>query len=52
MHLMSGGKGCFNGKWLRGTGEGEIFSAAPSHQTKARKILNRVAALAELAVKI
>ena len=46
LHLMSGGKSCFNGKWLRGTGKGEVFSAAPSHQAQARKILNRVAALA------
>ncbi|WP_224243787.1 replication endonuclease [Klebsiella michiganensis] len=46
LHLMTGGKSCFNGKWLRGTPKGEIFSASPSHQEKARKILNRVAALA------
>ncbi|MGX8841443.1 hypothetical protein ACWWKA_29885, partial [Klebsiella quasipneumoniae] len=32
--------------------KGEIFSAAPSHQARARKILNRVAALAELATKM
>ncbi|EMY9233721.1 replication endonuclease, partial [Salmonella enterica] len=49
MHLMAGGKSCFDGKWLRGTAKGEIFSAAPSHQAKARKILNRVAAMAEAA---
>lgn len=52
LHLMVGGKSCFDGKWLRGTSKGEIFSAAPSHQAKARKILNRVAALAELATKM
>ncbi|MHC9434487.1 replication endonuclease [Klebsiella pneumoniae] len=52
MHLIAGGKSCFDGKWLRGTAKGEIFSAAPSHQAKARKILNRVAALAELATKM
>ncbi|SQC32570.1 replication endonuclease [Kluyvera cryocrescens] len=46
MHLMAGGKSCFNGKWLRGTSKGEIFSASSSHQEKARKILNRVALLA------
>lgn len=46
LHLMLGGKSCFNGKWLRGTGKGEVFSAAPSHQAQARKILSRVAALA------
>lgn len=49
LHLMAGGKSCFDGKWLRGTAKGEIFSAAPSHQAKARKILNRVAAMAEAA---
>lgn len=46
MHLISGGKSCFNGKWLRGTSKGEIFAASPSHQEKARKILNRVSAQA------
>lgn len=49
LHLMAGGKSCFDGKWLRGTAKGEIFSAAPSHQAKAKKILNRVAAMAEAA---
>lgn len=59
LHLMAGGKSCFDGKWLRGTAKGEIFSAAPSHQarakehqTKATEILNRVAVLTELAMKI
>ena len=40
----------FDGKWLRGTAKGEIFSAAPSHQAKARGILNRVATLARAVV--
>lgn len=52
LHLMADGKSCFGGKWLRGTSKGEIFSAAPSHQAKDWKILNRVAALAELATKM
>ncbi|WP_057517739.1 replication endonuclease [Salmonella enterica] len=52
LHLMAGGKSCFDGKWLRGTAKGEIFSAAPSHGAKAREILNRVAALAEMATKM
>lgn len=52
LHLIAGGKSCFDGKWLRGTSKGEIFSAAPSHQARARKILNRVAALAEQATKM
>ncbi|HDZ9608830.1 TPA: replication endonuclease, partial [Klebsiella pneumoniae] len=51
LHLMAGGKSCFEGKWLRGTARGEIFSAEPSHEAKARKILNRVAAIAKLAPK-
>ncbi|TKU67369.1 replication endonuclease [Citrobacter sp. wls713] len=58
LHLMTGGKSCFDSKWLRGTARGEIFSAAPSHQAKAKEhqtkvteILNRVAALAELVTK-
>ncbi|EOE7079350.1 replication endonuclease [Enterobacter asburiae] len=46
LHLMAGGKSCFNGKWLRGTAKGEVFSAAPSQQAQARRILSRVAALA------
>ncbi|WP_371272883.1 replication endonuclease [Hafnia paralvei] len=46
LHLMVGGKSAFNGKWCRGSTKGEIFSAAPSHQAKARKILSCVAALA------
>nr|DAI77980.1 MAG TPA: hypothetical protein [Caudoviricetes sp.] len=48
---MAGGKSCFEGKWLRGTARGEIFSAEPSQEAKARKILNRVAAIAKLAPK-
>lgn len=59
LHLMSGGKSCFDGKWLRGTAKGEIFTAPPSHQviakeyrTKAVEILNRVAVLAELTKEI
>lgn len=52
LHLMSGGKSCFNGKWLHGTVNGEVFSAPPSHQAQARKILRRVAALAEMTTKV
>lgn len=52
LHLMSGGKSCFNGKWLRGTAKGEVFSAAPSQQSQARRILSRVATLAEATTKI
>lgn len=52
LHLMAGGKSSFNGRWVRGTSKGEIFAAAPSHQAQARKILRRVAALAEMATKI
>ncbi|MDM3122716.1 replication endonuclease [Citrobacter sp. Cf125] len=49
LHLMAAGKSCFDGKWLRGTSKGEIFSVAPSHQAKARRILSRVAILARSA---
>ncbi|HDS9504825.1 replication endonuclease [Klebsiella pneumoniae] len=52
LHLIAGGKSCFDGKWLRGTAKGELFSAAPSHQANAKKILTRVAALAESAMKV
>ncbi|HBU7616976.1 TPA: replication endonuclease, partial [Klebsiella pneumoniae] len=52
LHLMAGGKSCFDGKWLRAMPKGEIFSAMPSHESKARKILSRVAALAELETKM
>ncbi|HBR5854684.1 TPA: replication endonuclease [Klebsiella pneumoniae] len=52
LHLMAGGRSCFNGRWVRGTSRGEIFAAAPSHQARARKILSRVEALAELATKM
>ncbi|HDG7849638.1 replication endonuclease [Klebsiella pneumoniae] len=52
LHLMAGGKSCFDGKWLRATPKEEIFSAMPSHESKARKILSRAAALAELETKM
>lgn len=59
LHLMAGGKSCLDGKWLKGTATGEIFSAAPSQHAKARKyhakaqeIVSRVADLAGAAMKI
>lgn len=59
MHLMAGGKSCFDGKWLRGEATGEIFTVAPSHQVKAKEyrvkateILNRVAVLAGRATEV
>ncbi|EPW4201892.1 replication endonuclease [Enterobacter hormaechei] len=51
LHLMAGGKSCFNGKWLRGTAKGDVFSAAPSQQAQARRIISRVAALAGAVTK-
>lgn len=51
LHLMAGGKSCFNGKWLCGTAKGELFSAAPSLQAQARRILSRVADLAGAVTK-
>ncbi|MFP1869253.1 replication endonuclease [Lonsdalea quercina] len=47
LHLMAGGKSCFDGKWLRGAAQGGVFSAPPSYQAKSRKILERVADLAK-----
>lgn len=47
LHLMAGGKSCFDGKWLRGSAQGRVFSAPPSYQAKSRKIIERVAALAK-----
>ncbi|HED6253454.1 TPA: replication endonuclease [Enterobacter cloacae] len=51
LHLMAGGKSCFDGKWLRGTSKGEIFSTAPSHRAQAMGILSRVADLAGMVTK-
>ena len=36
LHLMAGGKSCFNEKWCTGSACGQIFPASPSHETKAR----------------
>ncbi|EHL1444434.1 replication endonuclease [Escherichia coli] len=49
LHLMAGGKCCFEGKWLRGTANGELFRAAQPYSAKAKNILKRVAKLAETA---
>lgn len=46
LHLIKGGKSCINGKWLRVSSKGEVFSTSPSHQEIARKILTRVSILA------
>lgn len=51
LHLVRGGKSRFGDKWLRGSSGGEIFSTAPSYQARARKILNRIAALAASVAK-
>ena len=48
LHLMAGGKSCINGKWCRGSSNGDIFPAAPPHRAKSRQILNRVAGLASV----
>ena len=37
LHLIRGGKSCFNGKWCTGSQHGEIFFAAPLHPTKGMK---------------
>lgn len=49
LHLITGGRSCYNGKWLRSSRKGEIFSTAPPYQERVRKILSRVSALAEKA---
>lgn len=51
LHLVKGGKRCFNDKWCRGSASGELFTAAPSHKAKARKILNRLEALVDSVTK-
>ncbi|SUW65448.1 Bacteriophage replication gene A protein (GPA) [Buttiauxella agrestis] len=58
LHLIAGGRSSFDGKWLKGSAAGEIFSAAPSQHAKARKyhakaqeIVSRVTYLAESAMK-
>lgn len=55
IHLLAGGKSNINGKWCRGSANGEIFRATPSNEAraeanrgKAREILNRVARLADV----
>lgn len=49
LHLIAGGKSCINGKWRRGTARGELLRATPSHESKSRNILERVATLAQAA---
>ncbi|UNK60799.1 replication endonuclease [Buttiauxella ferragutiae] len=51
LHLIKGGKRCFNDKGCRGSASGELFSATPSHKAKARKILRRVEVLAASTAK-
>ncbi|CZY77738.1 Phage replication protein [Enterobacter hormaechei] len=49
LHLIAGGKSCINGKWRRGTARGELLRTTPSHESKSRNILERVATLAQAA---
>lgn len=49
LHLITGGKSCINGIWRRGTARGELLRATPSHESKTRSILERVATLAQAA---
>lgn len=46
LHLMAGGKSCFDGKWCSGSSSGEIFKAAPSKHARSKEILRKVALLA------
>jgi hypothetical protein len=48
LHLMAGGKSCFNGKWCRGSSNGDVFAASPSYQSQALKVMKRVAELTNL----
>jgi len=52
MHLMAGGKSCFNGKWLKGTAKGNIFSVQQPYHAKAKELMNRVVSLAEKCVQV
>lgn len=45
LHLMAGGKSEFNGKWCRGSSQGEIFAAHPSNERVNRAILSRITGL-------
>jgi hypothetical protein len=47
LHLMAGGKSCFDGKWCSGSSTGEIFKAAPSKHARSKEILRKVALLAD-----
>ncbi|KTI11666.1 replication protein [Enterobacter hormaechei subsp. xiangfangensis] len=49
LHLITNGKSCINGIWRRGTARGELLRATPSHESKTRSILERVATLAQAA---
>ncbi len=51
LHLMAGGKSCLNGKWCSGTSRGEVLRALPSHESRARAILMRVADLSRASEK-
>lgn len=51
IHLIAGGKSCFNGKWLRGAANGEIFRTPYPHYVKAQCILKRVQVIAMTAKK-
>ena len=51
LHLMAGRKSCLNGKWCSGTSRGDVLRAAPSHESRARAILMRVAKMCRLSEK-
>lgn len=48
LHLMAGGESCFNGKWCRGSSNGDVFAASPSFKSQALKVMKRVAELTNL----
>ena len=47
LHLIVGGRSCYNGKWLRSSRKGQVFSCATPYQERVKKLLSRVSALAE-----
>ena len=45
LHLIAHGKSRIGGKWYRGSVNGDIFPASPSHHERSKKILGRVKSL-------
>jgi len=52
LHLIAHGKSRIGGKWYRGSVNGDIFPASPSHHERSKKILGRVKSLARNSLKV